>query len=45
MIVKCKIKEIYPMQMNVSVGMHLNGRVHITEVVDDTSMYLVFFNL
>lgn len=34
-LVKVQVKRIYDNQMTVTVGMHVQGRVHITEVTDD----------
>jgi ribosomal protein S1 len=34
-LVKVQVKRIYDNQMTVTVGMHVQGRVHISEVTDD----------
>lgn len=36
-LVKVQVKRIYDNQMNVVVGMHVQGRVHISEVTDDVT--------
>lgn len=36
-IVKAKITSVLPTQLNVSLGSHIRGRVHITEIADDIS--------
>jgi ribosomal protein S1 len=36
-LVKCQVKRIYDNQMTVVVGMHVQGRIHISEVTDDVS--------
>jgi len=35
MVIDCEVRDIFKSHMNVSMGLHVKGRIHITEVSDD----------